>query len=32
MFLLKDEKQNQLTSYDESHLDVKINHGRSQLQ
>jgi hypothetical protein len=32
MFLLKEEKQNQPTTFDETHLDIKLNHGRSQLQ
>jgi hypothetical protein len=32
MFLLKEDKQSQPISFDETHLDIKLNHGRSQLQ
>lgn len=32
MFLLKEEKVGQPISFDETHLDIKLIHGRSQLQ
>ena len=32
MFLIKEDKQPQPTAFDETHLDVKLSHGRSQLQ